>query len=120
GVGRVSWQVTPKNRVVTFIDREAKNRTNNGVSTLIPPDVSGRQYTLYNYVGDAKLTSTLTSRLLFEGGMGMTDQRWATTYKVDQPESLLASQELTTSIWSGAYPTGDQQKHTMLRVYNAS
>jgi hypothetical protein len=114
GVGHLTWQATRKNKIVGYLDKQKKHRPNYGITSLIPPGASGTQLSNYNYVGDVKLTSTLTNRLLFEAGTAITAQRYSNTYKNGIIPTQYAIQELTTGVWSGAWPSGDLNKQSFL------
>ena len=111
GMTRITWQVNPKYRVVSYFDKQGKSQKNYSISSLIPTEASGRQVTGYNYVGTVKLTASPTNRLLFELGTSNSNLVYYNTYKADTPTNLLASQDLSTSVWSVTWNNGDRRMH---------
>jgi hypothetical protein len=109
GMTRLTWQMTQKNKIVSYFDKQSKTRTNYGITALIPTDASGRQYTGFNYVATLKFTSTLTNRFLLEAGTSNSHLVYYNTYKAGTPANLLSSQELTTSVWSVTWNNGDRR-----------
>ena len=72
-VPRVTWQMTPKNKLSATYQRNFKYKGHEitVAQTGVPlnPDVSSsRRDPLLYYIGSVKFTSTLTNRLLFEAG----------------------------------------------------
>jgi hypothetical protein len=67
---RLTWQMTPKNKLTAFHDRYPKFKGHEMGARTDPVTASQRrdpEHALY-YTGQVKWTSTITSRLLFEGG----------------------------------------------------
>src|SRR5262245_16953516 len=71
---RVTYQVTPKNKLSAYNDRAFK-KLNRELAALTEPSkaAGGRKPVLY-YTGDVKWTSTVTSRLMLEAGWGSSVQ----------------------------------------------
>jgi hypothetical protein len=80
-VGRVAAQVSGKDKVSVYFDKQQKYRNHWGISATIPPEAAGVQVTPTNYVGVTKWTRTQTSRLLFEGGFGIYNQNYTELYQ---------------------------------------
>jgi hypothetical protein len=111
GMTRLTWQMTPKFKLVSYFDKQSKKQKNYGLTALIPEDASGRQITRYNYVGTVKMTASLTNRLLLEVGTSNSNLVYLNTYKADTPTNLLSQQELSTSVWSVTWNNGDRRMH---------
>ncbi len=80
-VGRVAWQLTSKDKVSVYVDKQKKYRNHWGISATIPPEAAGVQVTPKNHVGVAKWTRTQTSRMLLEGGFGLYQQNYTELYQ---------------------------------------
>jgi hypothetical protein len=80
-VGRVAAQVSSKDKVSVYFDKQQKYRNHWGISATVPPEAAGVQVTPTNYVGVTKWTRTQTSRLLFEGGFGIYNQNYTELYQ---------------------------------------
>ena len=69
-LGRLTWQANPKTKLTSYFDRYPKFKGHE-MGALTDPDTAARRrewkHALY-YTTQAKVTSTLTSRLLLEGG----------------------------------------------------
>jgi hypothetical protein len=111
GMTRFTWQVNPKYRVVSYFDKQKKSQANYSISSLIPTEASGRQVTGYNYVFTGKATASLTNKILVEAGTSNSNLVYYNTYKADTPSTLLASQDLATSVWSVTWNNGDRRMH---------
>ena len=67
-LGRLTWQVSPKNKLGVYIDKVGKDR-GHGMNAGDDPATASQIWTSPAYVtGSVKLTSTATARLLLEGG----------------------------------------------------
>lgn len=80
-VGRVAAQVTSKDKLSVYFDKQQKYRNHWGISATVPPEAAGVQVTPSNYVGVAKWTRTQSSRLLLEGGFGIYNQNYTELYQ---------------------------------------
>jgi hypothetical protein len=69
---RLTAQVTPKNKVTAMFNWSEKVRGHANLSATIAPEASLRQSQPAQHIGQAKWTSTLTSRLLLETGYNQT------------------------------------------------
>jgi hypothetical protein len=75
GLGRVTYQLSPKNKVAGYYDRVSKYRSND-MQSLYDPETASRVWTTPNYsTGSVKWTSTMTSRLLLEAGWAFNIER---------------------------------------------
>jgi hypothetical protein len=75
GLGRVTYQMNSKNRITGYYDRISKYRGHD-MQSLYDPETASLVWTSPNYsTGQIKMTSTPTSRLLFEGGIALNVER---------------------------------------------
>jgi hypothetical protein len=81
--GRVSWQISTKDKLSVYHDNQRKYRDHWGISATILPEASAIQVTPTSFVNVSKWTRTHTSKLLFEAGVGIYDQEYTELY---QPE----------------------------------
>ena len=66
---RLTWQVTPKNKLTTYFDYRGRCVCHWYTASLIAPEASTIQDVTTNYLGQARSASTLTSELLLEAGV---------------------------------------------------
>jgi hypothetical protein len=83
--GRLSWQVSSKDKIASYHDDQNKYRNHWGISALIPPEASAIQVTPTSFVHVTRWTRTQSNRLLFDAGIGIYDQNYTELY---QPEVL--------------------------------
>jgi hypothetical protein len=75
GLGRFTYQLSSKHRIAGYYDRISKYRGHD-MQSLYDPETAALIWTSPNYsTGQIKLTSTLTSRLLLEGGWALNVER---------------------------------------------
>ena len=68
---RLTYQLTPSNKVSGYIEITDKQRSHDMVSQ-VDPETAASRWTSPNYsTGNVKFTSTMSSRLLVEGGYSM-------------------------------------------------
>jgi Carboxypeptidase regulatory-like domain len=68
GLGRVTWQVSSRNKISGYYDRISKYRAHD-MQSLYDPETASNVWTSPNYsTGSIKWTSTVTNRLLLEAG----------------------------------------------------
>ena len=79
--GRISWQVSGKDKISMYHDQQHKYRDHWGIAATIPPEAAGVQVTPTSFVNVTKWTRTHTNRLLFEGGFGIYDQEYTELYQ---------------------------------------
>jgi hypothetical protein len=90
---RLTWQVSPKNKFSVFNDRALRLRGHAMGSLTDPTTASVRWNTPTFATGSAKWTSTITPRLLLEGGVSFNRERYDNLYQ----EGILA--ERNTPAW---------------------
>jgi hypothetical protein len=91
--GRVTAQVTSKDKLSYYHDEQDKVRGHWGIAATVPPEASAIQATPTSFVSVTKWTRTHTNRLLFDGGFAVYDQEYQENY---QPEVLAANPKLIT------------------------
>ncbi|MSO34934.1 MAG: carboxypeptidase regulatory-like domain-containing protein [Acidobacteria bacterium] len=79
--GRISWQVSTKDKISVYHDNQHKYRNHWGIQAAIPPEAAGVQVTPTSYVNVTKWTRTATNRLLLEGGVGIYNQNYTELYQ---------------------------------------
>jgi hypothetical protein len=79
--GRISWQLSSKDKVSVYHDEQKKYRNHWGISATIPPEAAGVQVTPTSRVNVSKWTRTHTNKLLFEGGFGYYNQEYTELYQ---------------------------------------
>ncbi len=94
--GRVTWNVSQKDKISAYHDDQRKYRNHWGISALIPPEAAGVQVTPTSFVHVTRWTRTHTSRLLFDAGIGIYDQNYSELY---QPEVLGG---FSDKVWNSA------------------
>src|SRR6266849_5342988 len=73
---RVTWQVSPRNKLGMYYDRVAKDR-GHGMNAGDDPATASQIWTSPNYsTGSIKWTSTASNRLLVEGGFSFNIERY--------------------------------------------
>lgn len=78
---RISWAATGKDKISVYHDNQRKYRDHWGISSTVPPEAAGVQVTPTSFVNVTKWTRTHTSRLLFEGGVGIYNQNYTELYQ---------------------------------------
>src|SRR5262245_13400041 len=91
--GRVSAQITQKDKVSYYHDDQNKVRGHWGIAANIPPDASAIQATPTSFVSVSKWTRTQSNSLLFDAGLAVYDQEYQENY---QPEVFSGAQPLVT------------------------
>jgi hypothetical protein len=79
--GRVTAQITSKDKVSYYHDEQDKVRGHWGISSTVPPEASAIQATPTSFVSVSKWTRTHTSKLLLEGGLGVYNQEYQENYQ---------------------------------------
>ncbi len=83
-LGRVTWQVSPKNKFAVFFERTWKRKGKDFGFGQDPRSGTQRDPNKAHYgVGQGKFTSTMTSKILFEAGYSSSYQHWT---GFNQPE----------------------------------
>lgn len=91
--GRVTAQLSRKDKISYYHDDQNKVRGHWGIAANVPPEASAIQATPTSFVSVTKWTRTQTSRLLFDGGLGIYDQEYQENY---QPSVLAPAVPLVT------------------------
>jgi hypothetical protein len=89
--GRVSAQLSSKDKVSYYHDEQDKVRGHWGIASTVPPEAAAIQATPTSFVSVSKWTRTHTNKLLFDAGLAVYDQEYQENY---QPEVLAASPQL--------------------------
>src|SRR5262249_48849287 len=79
--GRVSAQISSKDKVSYYHDEQDKVRGHWGIAANIPPEASAIQATPTSFVSVTKWTRTQTNRLLFDGGSAVYNQEYQENYQ---------------------------------------
>src|SRR5262245_48122436 len=82
-VGRVSAQLSSKDKISYYHDEQNKVRGHWGIASTVPPEASAIQATPTSFVSVSKWTRTQTNRLLFDGGFSVYDQEYQENYQPD-------------------------------------
>src|SRR5688572_13062285 len=76
-LGRVTWQISQKNKFAVFFERTWKRKGKDfGFGTDPRAGTQRDPHRAHYGVGQAKFTSTLTSKILFEAGYSSSYQHW--------------------------------------------
>src|SRR5206468_1145315 len=75
-IARVTWQVSPRNKFAAYNDRAMRLRGHAMTALLDPNTASVVWHTPTFATGSAKWTSTVTPRLLVEGGVSFNRERY--------------------------------------------
>jgi hypothetical protein len=102
--GRISWQLSGKDKISIYHDEQAKYRNHWGIASTIPPEAAGVQVTPTSRVNVSKWTRTHTNKLLLEAGFGYYNQEYTELY-----QSSVTG--LEDKVW-------DDQSIINARVYN--
>ncbi|MGE3511511.1 MAG: carboxypeptidase regulatory-like domain-containing protein [Vicinamibacterales bacterium] len=108
---RLTWQVSPRNKFAVFNDRAMRLR-GHAMGALTDPTTASVKWNTPTFAtGSAKWTSTLTPRLLVEGGISFNRERYDNLY---QP-GILA--ERGTAAW---YANVRKSDNSLGYLWNAS
>jgi hypothetical protein len=91
--GRISWQLSGKDKVSVYHDEQKKYRDHWGIAATIPPEAAGVQVTPTSRVNVSKWTRTHTNKLLLEAGFGYYNQEYTELYQ----SSVTGTEE---KVWS--------------------
>jgi hypothetical protein len=76
-IGRITWQVTPRNKVNLYWSEQYNASANSGGgSATTTPEASGRSLFQPSHIQQATWSSPLTSRILLEAGWGTYQARY--------------------------------------------
>jgi hypothetical protein len=132
GLIRLTYQANSKTKISSYFERIWKHKDPellSGYNPITASDIRDPHHAFY-YVGQAKLTSTLTNRLLLEAGFSTNIERLSQRYQAaieaiaQQPFSPAWYQNVTHSasngnIW-GAAPGGSTGTYPDRRVLSAA
>jgi hypothetical protein len=79
--GRVSIQLSQKDKVSYYHDEQSKYRGHWGISGTVPPEATAIEPTPTSFVSVTKWTRTQSSRLLFDAGLAVYDQEYQEVYQ---------------------------------------
>lgn len=80
-IARLTWQISPKNKLAAFNDRAMRLRGHAMTSNTDPRTASVLWHTPIFATGSIKWTSTVTARLLVEGGFSFNRERYDNLYQ---------------------------------------
>jgi hypothetical protein len=80
-IARLTWQVSPRNKFAVFNDRAMRLRGHAMTALTDPTTASVVWHTPTFATGSAKWTSTVTPRLLLEGGFSFNRERYDNLYQ---------------------------------------
>jgi hypothetical protein len=80
-IARVTWQVSPRNKFAAYNDRAMRLRGHAMTALMDPATASVVWHTPTFATGSAKWTSTVTPRLLVEGGVSFNRERYDNLYQ---------------------------------------
>jgi hypothetical protein len=80
-VGRISWQISEKDKFSAYHDDQSKYRNHWGIAATIPPETSAIQVTPTSFVHVSRWTRTQSNRMLFDVGIGIYDQEYTELYQ---------------------------------------
>ncbi len=103
---RIVWQISQKNKLAVYNDRIIKNRGSAMTAGLDPATASSIWTSPIYTVGTVKLTSAVSSRLLFEGGFSTNYERYNI---VNQPG---ITQDRNSAAWFTTINRQDQSLGT--------
>lgn len=106
--GRVSAQLSSKDKVSYYHDEQDKVRGHWGIAANIPPDASAIQATPTSFVSVTKWTRTHTNKLLFDAGLGVYDQEYQENYQPEvgdpsSPQALVTLLDASTNVNAAAW-----------------
>jgi hypothetical protein len=118
---RLTWQMTPRNKLSGYLSIAPRKTEHWTLVSTLQPDASNLQNLPKNNFETVVFRSTLTSKLLFEAGMGNTTETWTREPVEDSTTSLgYPVTELNTGISFRAYPANFSSNYTSLRSYRSS
>ena len=92
-LGRITWQISPKHKFAAYYDRIYRFRGHSMGAGDDPDTAAIRWTTPTTYDGMAKLTSTLTSKLLFEVGFSAISTEFKTGHVNDSLDKVRGTPE---------------------------
>ena len=118
---RLTWQMSARNKLSGYFSIAPRKTEHWTLVSTLQPDASNLQNLPKNNFETIVFRSTLSSRLLFEAGMGNTTETWTREPVEDSKTSLgYPVTELNTGISFRAYPANFSSNYTSLRSYRSS
>ena len=118
---RLTWQMSPKNKLSGYFSIAPRTTEHWTLASTLQPDASNQQNLPKNNFETVVFRSTLSSKLLFEAGMGNTTETWTREPVDDSVTSHgYPVTELNTGISFRAYPANFSSNYTSLRSYRSS
>src|SRR3954469_12567079 len=118
---RLTWQMTPRNKLTGYFSIAPRTTEHWTLASTLQPDASNLQNLPKNNFETVVFRSTISSKLLFEAGMGNTTETWTREPVADSLTSKgYPVTELTTGISFRAYPATFSSNYTSLRSYRSS
>jgi hypothetical protein len=99
--GRVTWLAGRDNRLTFGYQRgwpERRGRRTNQPATFVNPEAALLQTTPLNYIAQAKWTSTISTRMLFETGLSVLKGHFITGYRSDTEPTDVTKYDFTRSL----------------------
>jgi hypothetical protein len=119
--GRLTWQMSARNKLSGYWSIAPRKTEHWTLVSTLQPDASNLQQLPKNNFETFTFRSTMTSKLLFEAGMGVTVETWTREPVEDSVTSHgYPVTEQTTGISFRAYPANFSSNYTALRSYRSS
>jgi hypothetical protein len=118
--GRVSAQISQKDKVSYYHDEQDKVRGHWGISSTVTPEASAIEPTPTSFVSVTKWTRTQSSKLLFEGGLGIYDQEYQEVYQSDAAGQVTINDAATTKISNAWNNPADHFSKLFTESFSAS
>ena len=134
---RLTWQIDQKNKIGAHYDRNAKYRGHWGLASTVSEEAAAVEDMPMSYDAMVKWTSTITSRLLAEAGLGLYTQQYREIYEKELPtapgatvgvfpltntryDPFYTNFDETTGFYRGAFRSGNIYHISGVRNYIAS
>jgi hypothetical protein len=119
---RLTWQVSPKNKINFFFDDQKNLAEHWYTNRLASPEAVAYSNWKPNYLAQAVWRSTVTNRLLLEAGVLFYNFDWPTQRQPDTPSNAYSYTEQSTGlIWGApAAIVGDNASHQFNTRFTAS
>lgn len=124
GTGRLTYQISPRNKFTAFYDRAQKTLSNDGIAAGISPEASRTRTVPMPIVVQGKYTSTVSNKLLVEVGFSeLVENQWLKYQKTVKEATCfvafalcpagtsygdIAKQDITLGTSYGAAPGGNE------------
>ena len=118
---RLTWQMTPKNKISAYYNFAPRQTNLWNLSRTTQADAAQLQRVNPNHFETLTFRSTLSSRLLFEAGMGNLTEDWTREPNPESATSLMYPlTEQTTGVNFRAYNGNYSHNITSVRSYRSS